>query len=87
MHAVDGVSFDIQRGQTLGLVGESGCGKTTTGRVLLGLVQSNGGQILFDGTDLSSVSTEDMFPLRERMQIIFQDPYSALNPRQTPVKL
>jgi len=83
VHAVDGVSFDIQRGQTLGLVGESGCGNTTTGRVLLGLVQSNGGQILFDGTDLSSVSTEDMFPLRERMQIIFQDPYSALNPRQT----
>lgn len=83
VHAVDGVSFEIQRGQTLGLVGESGCGKTTTGRALLGLVKSNDGRILFEGTDLSSVSKEDMFPLRKRMQIIFQDPYSALNPRQT----
>ena len=83
VHAVDGVSFEIQRGQTLGLVGESGCGKTTTGRALLGLVKSNDGRILFEGTDLASVSTEDMFPLRKRMQIIFQDPYSALNPRQT----
>ena len=83
VHAVDGVSFGIQRGQTLGLVGESGCGKTTTGRALLGLVKSNDGKIVFDDIDLNSVSTEDMFPLRERMQIIFQDPYSALNPRQT----
>jgi len=83
VHAVDGVSFDISRGQTLGLVGESGCGKTTTGRALLGLVKSSDGQIFFDGIDLSTVSSEDMFPLRERMQIIFQDPYSALNPRQT----
>lgn len=83
VHAVDGVSFEIQRGKTLGLVGESGCGKTTTGRALLGLVKSNDGRILFEGTDLSSVSNEDMFPLRKRMQIIFQDPYSALNPRQT----
>lgn len=83
VHAVDGVSFDIQPGRTLGLVGESGCGKTTTGRALLGLVKSTGGQVLFDGTDLSTLSTEEMFPLRERMQIIFQDPYSALNPRQT----
>lgn len=83
VHAVDGVSFKIHRGQTLGLVGESGCGKTTTGRALLGLVKSNGGRLLFEDTDLGSVSSQDMFALRERMQIIFQDPYSALNPRQT----
>ncbi|WP_187432261.1 Oligopeptide transport ATP-binding protein OppF [Roseobacter fucihabitans] len=83
VHAVDGVSFDIQSGQTLGLVGESGCGKTTTGRALLGLVKSTTGHVLFDDTDLSTVSGEEMFPLRQRMQIIFQDPYSALNPRQT----
>jgi len=83
VHAVDGVSFKIHRGRTLGLVGESGCGKTTTGRALLGLVKSNGGRLLFDDTDLGSVSGQDMFALRERMQIIFQDPYSALNPRQT----
>lgn len=83
VHAVDGVSFEIHRGQTLGLVGESGCGKTTTGRALLGLVKSNDGRILFEAKDLSSVSRENMFALRERMQIIFQDPYSALNPRQT----
>lgn len=83
VHAVDGVSFDIRRGQTLGLVGESGCGKTTTGRALLGLVKSSGGEVRFEGADLSAVSAEDMFALREQMQIIFQDPYSALNPRQT----
>ena len=83
LHAVDGVSFKINRGQTLGLVGESGCGKTTTGRALLGLVKASGGKLLFEGTDLTSISDEEMFPLRERMQIIFQDPYSSLNPRQT----
>ena len=83
LHAVDGVSFKINRGQTLGLVGESGCGKTTTGRALLRLVKASGGKLLFEGTDLTSISDEGMFPLRERMQIIFQDPYSSLNPRQT----
>ena len=83
LHAVDGVSFKIDRGQTLGLVGESGCGKTTTGRALLGLVKASGGKLLFEGTDLTTISDQDMFPLRERMQIIFQDPYSSLNPRQT----
>src|SRR5210317_1207459 len=81
--AVDGISFDIVRGQTLGLVGESGCGKTTTGRALLGLVKASSGTLRFEGTDLTSVSDEEMFSLRERMQIIFQDPYSSLNPRQT----
>lgn len=83
VHAVDGVSFNIRRGQTLGLVGESGCGKTTTGRALLGLVKSSGGHVRYEGTGLSTVTREEMFPLREQMQIIFQDPYSALNPRQT----
>lgn len=83
VHAVDGVSFDIGEGRTLGLVGESGCGKTTTGRALLRLVDMADGEVRFDGIDLSKVSADEMFALRERIQIIFQDPYSALNPRQT----
>lgn len=83
VHAVDGISFKILRGQTLGLVGESGCGKTTTGRALLRLVEANGGKLLYDGVDLRTASAEEMFPRRECMQIIFQDPYSSLNPRQT----
>ena len=83
LHAVDGVSFVIDRGQTLGLVGESGCGKSTSGLALLGLVTPSHGKLLFDGIDLSSLNREEMFPIRRRMQIIFQDPYSSLNPRQT----
>ena len=83
VHAVDGISFEIKRGRTLGLVGESGCGKTTTGRALLRLVEATEGTLLFKGVDLRSLSDEEMFPVRERMQIIFQDPYSSLNPRQT----
>jgi peptide/nickel transport system ATP-binding protein len=83
LRAVDGVSFTIDCGRTMGLVGESGCGKTTTGRALLGLVPVSGGELRFQGTDLTTVSGEQMFSLRERMQIIFQDPYSSLNPRQT----
>lgn len=83
LHAVDGISFKIERGKTLGLVGESGCGKSTSGLALLGLVKPHDGRLLFNGEDLRSVSKEDMFPLRRRMQIIFQDPYSSLNPRQT----
>lgn len=83
VHAVDGVDFKITRGQTLGLVGESGCGKSTSGLALLGLVDVHAGRLLFDGTDMRALAAKDMFPMRKRMQIIFQDPYSSLNPRQT----
>jgi oligopeptide/dipeptide ABC transporter ATP-binding protein len=83
VHAVDGVSFQIKRGRTLGLVGESGCGKSTSGLALLGLVPVTEGGLKFDGVDLRAVSEADKFPYRRRMQIIFQDPYSSLNPRLT----
>lgn len=81
--AVDGVSFSITRGKTLGLVGESGCGKSTTGRTILRLYKPTDGDVLFDGEDISNTSQKNLFPYRKRMQMIFQDPYASLNSRMT----
>ena len=81
--AVDNISFNIKKGKTLGLVGESGCGKTTTGQALLGLIQTTAGKIFFDKENITNISYKEFLPKRHKIQIIFQDPYSSLNPRQT----
>ena len=83
VHAVDDISFDIKRGETVGIVGESGCGKTTTGRVVIRLIEPTSGQVFFEGNDIFTMGRRDLNKVRKDMQIIFQDPFSSLNPRMT----
>ena len=83
LHAVDGVSFTLHSGSTLGVVGESGCGKSTMGRAILRLHEPTSGKVIFDGTDVTACSKRELKQLRERMQIIFQDPFASINPRMT----
>ena len=83
LHAVDDVSFTIEKGKTLGVVGESGCGKSTTGRTILRLIEPTAGQVIFDGVDVTKLSKEELRRSRSQMQLIFQDPFSSLDPRKT----
>ena len=94
VRAVDGVSFGVRRGETFGVVGESGCGKTTLGRTLMRLLEPTGGKIVFDGNEISKLNGRNLKPFRKKMQIVFQDPYASLDPRQSvrsallePIKL
>ncbi|MDR2101465.1 MAG: ATP-binding cassette domain-containing protein, partial [Treponema sp.] len=87
LKAVDDVSLEIARGEVFGLVGESGCGKTTLGRTLVNLYQPSGGQLLFNGTDLAALSSREKRRFCRDIQMIFQDPYSSLNPRMTVQKI
>ena len=83
LHAVDDVSFKIEEGKTLGVVGESGCGKSTTGRAVLRLLEPTAGKVIFDGTDVTALDKEGLRQMRRKMQIVFQDPYSSINPRMS----
>ncbi|QZY55912.1 ABC transporter ATP-binding protein [Crassaminicella profunda] len=87
VHAVNGVSFDIKKGEVFSLVGESGCGKSTTARTIIKLIEPKGGKITFKGHDITHLSEAEMLPLRKKMQMIFQDPYASLNPRQKVIDI
>lgn len=87
LHAVDGINITIEAGKTLGVVGESGCGKSTLGRVVLRLLQATSGQVLFEGTDINTLDKKQMKLFRQKMQIVFQDPFSSLNPRMSTYEL